>query len=84
MSTATDTTCKAAGSSFPAFTVAALVLLILKLTAFPAISWWWIIGVWLFPLILALSILGVILAIGLTAIVIGGIAVGIGSLFDRR
>ena len=50
--------------SFPAFTVAALVLLILKLTAYPTITWGTIFLVWLFPLLLVLGIMGVVLVVG--------------------
>jgi len=45
---------------FPIFTVAALVLIILKVTAFPAISWWLIAGEWLAPVIILLSLIGII------------------------
>lgn len=54
--------------SFPAFLVAGLVLLILKLSAYPGISWLWVIGVGLAPLWIGLSVifivLGAILLVG--------------------
>jgi hypothetical protein len=50
-------------SSFPAFTLAALALLVLKFTAYPSISWTLIILVWAFPIIFLFSIMGVILVI---------------------
>jgi hypothetical protein len=59
-------------SSFPAFTVAALTLLILKLCGF-GFSWLWIPLVWLFPLWLLLGIILFIIAIVLAV----GIPVGI-------
>jgi hypothetical protein len=54
-----------AGSTFPVFTFAALVLLILKFSAYPTISWGLIIGVWLFPLAIAIAFFGVFLTIAL-------------------
>ena len=45
------------------FTMAALVLLVLKFSAYPAISWWLIVGVFLFPLMWALFWTAVVLLI---------------------
>lgn len=58
----------------PIFLVAGLTLLVLKLSAFPAISWWWVIGVGLFPLFVGLTFLGIVLLIALFAITIGFIS----------
>jgi hypothetical protein len=72
-----------AGSSFPAFTVAALILVICKFTAYPAISWWLIIGVWSFPLLFVIAFFSFIL---IMALIISGIAllvVGITALFTK-
>jgi hypothetical protein len=58
-------------------------LLILKLTAYPAISWWWVFGVWLFPLWIALAFLvlaaGVVVLAFLAAFVFGAIS----SIFSK-
>jgi hypothetical protein len=53
---------KAGGSGLSLFTLAALILLVLKLTAYPAISWWWVFGVFLFPFAFVVGILLLILA----------------------
>lgn len=63
MNTTQKTTTEIASRSFPIFTAAALVLLILKLTAYPTISWWVILGVWLFPVLLALTVVGIVLSV---------------------
>ena len=67
---AVASTAPVAISTFPAFTVAALILLILKLSAFPTISWFWILGVWLFPLILFCCVFFGIFIIGFMVIMI--------------
>jgi hypothetical protein len=69
-------------SGVPWFAIAGLVLLICKVTAFPAISWWLVIGVGLFPLLAALSfffgaiifgliVLGIVFFIGAVASMFG-------------
>jgi hypothetical protein len=47
---------------FPVFTAAALALLVLKLIGY-SISWLWIFGIWLFPLMVILAIVFVILVV---------------------
>lgn|GEM_PF-7036729 len=67
----TNKTRHVAGRSIPIFTIAALLLLTLKLTAYPTISWWWVFGVWLFPLIIGMAALGIILCFGVVLLMIG-------------
>lgn len=55
------------------FTIAALVLLILKLCGVAHFSWWWVVGVWFAPLLFVIAFLGVIAVIGLIAVVIAAI-----------
>lgn len=70
-------------TGFPVFTAAALALLVCKLSAFPTISWWIIIVVWLFPAIIAFSIIGVLLIVGLVLASIASVMCAIISLFNK-
>lgn len=54
---------KVTSSSFPVFTLIAGLLLVAKLTAYPEISWWIILGVWTIPLSIVLLIMLVGVAI---------------------
>jgi hypothetical protein len=60
----------------PIFAIAALILLILKFTAYPAISWWLIFGVFVFPIAIIgafISILFIItLFVLLLVLIFGG------------
>lgn len=69
--------------SFPVFTAAALVLLILKFTAYPAISWWLIFGVWLAPFLIGLTFLGIIFGIFIIAAIFVTIVCSIVALFGK-
>lgn len=55
--------------TMPVFTLAALVLLILKLIGYN-ISWAWIIGVFLFPIVFGLIILALIFVVGIISAII--------------
>lgn len=46
--------------NFSIFLVAALTLLVLKLTAYPAISWWIIFVVGFFPFLFSLSLIALV------------------------
>lgn len=60
--------------SLPVFTIASLVLLVLKLTAYPAIEWFLVIGVFMFPFLflgaVIIGVLALILLIGICALIV--------------
>lgn len=69
--------------SFPVFTAAALVLLILKFTAYPTISWWLVFGVWFAPFLIGLAFLGLIIGVfaiaAIGVVIFGAIAALLGK-----
>jgi hypothetical protein len=45
------------------FLAAALILMILKLTAYPAISWWTVVAVAIFPILLSIVFMGMVFSV---------------------
>jgi len=68
---------QAGSMSLPIFTIAALILLILKYSAYPAISWWLITGVLTFPLVFVLTIISVVCLAAVTAAVAAAVATAV-------
>ena len=66
--------------SLSIYTIAALILLVLKYSAYPAISWWLITGVLTFPIVFVLTI---ILVVCLAAVVFMGFAALFALIFRR-
>lgn len=64
-------------STFPAFTVAALIMLVMKLTAYPALSWWWIGGVFFGPFLILVSVFILLLAFIVPVAIFGAILAAI-------
>lgn len=74
---------KVTSSSFPVFTLIAGLLLVAKLTVYPEISWWIILGVWTIPL----SIVLLIMLVGVAIVVAGSLMLIIGftlECFEHR
>ena len=70
--------------NFPIFIAAGLTLLILKLTAYPTISWWIILTVGFFPLLFAISIVAIVAIVFAPIIIIMFISEFIDSLRGRK
>lgn len=66
--------------NFPVFMAAALTLLILKLTAYPTISWWIILTVAFFPFLFVFSIIAIVAIVFSPIFIILFISEFIGSL----
>jgi len=71
-------------SGVPWFLIAGLVLLVCKLTAYPALSWWWIVGIGFAPLWFSLFILAFVCFIALGVLAFFALMFLFGMLFGGR
>ncbi len=59
------------------FLITGLALLVCKLTAYPSISWWWVVGIGLAPLWIVLTFVSVLVLVFLSVFLVA-------FLFDKK